>query len=162
MIGMSVGPATKVPSARVQDRGQGSGLGKELRVGHLGGSGGLCTIREQGQVERASLGTVDELRRLHVGLDVAVRDAYGWQDLPLEHDFYEVETLPENDRVRYTIPPAARKELVKRLLAENHRRAAAESAAQAQTQPSAKKPSGRSRRKPPPSGPVLFESDAAE
>ena len=69
-----------------------------------------------------------ELRRLHVELDTAVRDAYGWQDLPLEHDFYEVETLPENDRVRYTISPAARKELLKRLLAENHRRAAAESA----------------------------------
>jgi hypothetical protein len=88
-----------------------------------------------------------ELRRLHVELDTAVRDAYGWQDLPLEHDFYEVETLPENDRVRYTISPAARKELLKRLLAENHRRAAAESASQAQTPPSAKKPSNRSRRK---------------
>jgi hypothetical protein len=70
-----------------------------------------------------------ELRRLHVELDVCVRDAYGWHDLPLEHDFYGVETLPENDRVRYTISPAARKELLKRLLAENHRRAAAESAA---------------------------------
>jgi hypothetical protein len=69
-----------------------------------------------------------ELRRLHVELDVAVRDAYGWQDLPLEHDFYEVETLPENDRVRYTISPAARKELLKRHLAENNRRAATEAA----------------------------------
>ncbi|MGB8854343.1 MAG: DNA methyltransferase [Pirellulales bacterium] len=103
-----------------------------------------------------------ELRRLHVELDTAVRDAYGWQDLPLEHDFYEVETLPENDRVRYTISPAARKELLKRLLAENHRRADAESATQAQTPPSTKKPSARGRRKPPPSGPVLFESDTAE
>ena len=69
-----------------------------------------------------------ELRRLHVELDIAVRDAYGW-DIPLEHDFYEVETLPENDRVRYTTSPAARKELLKLLLAENHRRAAAESGA---------------------------------
>ena len=40
-----------------------------------------------------------ELRYLHVELDLAVRDAYGWQDLDLEHDFHEVETLPENDRV---------------------------------------------------------------
>ena len=88
-----------------------------------------------------------ELRRLHVELDTAVRDAYGWQDLPLEHDFYEVETLPENDRVRYTISPAARKELLKRLLAENHRRAAAESATQAQTPPSAKQGAKRPRRK---------------
>jgi hypothetical protein len=88
-----------------------------------------------------------ELRRLHVELDTAVRDAYGWQALPLEHDFYDVETLPENDRVRYTISPAARKELLKRLLAENHRRAAAESATQAQSPPSVKKTTRRGRAK---------------
>ena len=64
-----------------------------------------------------------ELRRLHVALDLMVRDAYGWQDLDLEHGFHEVETLPENDRVRYTISPAARREVLKRLLAENHTRA---------------------------------------
>ena len=63
-----------------------------------------------------------ELRRLHVALDITVRDAYGWQDLDLEHDFHEVDTLPENDRVRYTISPSARRELLNRLLAENHAR----------------------------------------
>ena len=70
-----------------------------------------------------------ELRRLHRELDLAIRDAYGWTDLVLGHDFIEVETLPENDRVRYTISPAARKEVLKRLLALNHQRAAAEAAA---------------------------------
>ena len=69
-----------------------------------------------------------ELRRLHVQLDVAIRDAYGWQGLPLDHDFYEVETLPEDDRVRYTISPAARKEVLRRLLKLNHERAAEEEA----------------------------------
>ena len=67
-----------------------------------------------------------ELRRLHVALNLAVRDAYGWQDLDLEHDFHEVETLSENDRVRYTISAAARREVLKRLLAENHVRAETE------------------------------------
>ena len=67
-----------------------------------------------------------ELRSLHVELDTAVRDAYGWQDLDLGHGFHEVETLPENDRVRYTISPEARREVLKRLLEENHARAAAE------------------------------------
>ena len=67
-----------------------------------------------------------ELRRLHVKLDIAVRDAYGWQDLDLDHDFHEVETLPENDRVRYTISPEARREILKRLLVENHNRSIAE------------------------------------
>ncbi len=68
------------------------------------------------------------LRELHVELDNAVRDAYGWQDLSLEHAFYDVDTLPENDRTRYTISPAARKEVLKRLLALNHERAAEEKA----------------------------------
>ena len=67
-----------------------------------------------------------ELRRFHVELDLAVRDAYGWKDLDLEHGFHEVETLPENDRVRYTISPAARREVLKRLLVENHARARSE------------------------------------
>ena len=67
-----------------------------------------------------------EMRRLHVALDIAIRDAYGWQDLDLEHDFYEVETLPENDRVRYTISPSARRKVLKRLLGENHAHAEAE------------------------------------
>ena len=39
----------------------------------------------------------------------------------LRHDFYEVDYLPENDRVRYTIHPEARKEILKRLLELNHK-----------------------------------------
>jgi hypothetical protein len=103
-----------------------------------------------------ALAGILELRRLHVELDTAVRDAYGWQDLPLEHDFYEVETLPENDRVRYTISPAARKDLLQRLLAENHRRAAAESATAALAPPSAKKGTKRPGRKASPDDSGLF------
>ncbi|MGE4345756.1 MAG: DNA methyltransferase, partial [Geoalkalibacter sp.] len=69
-----------------------------------------------------------ELRKLHRELDEAVLAAYGWTDLNLGHDFHEVETLPENDRVRYTISPEARKEVLKRLLALNHQRAEEEKA----------------------------------
>jgi hypothetical protein len=71
---------------------------------------------------------IAELRRLHVEMDTAVLEAYGWatasEDGPaisLRHDFYEVDYLPENDRVRYTIHPEARAEVLKRLLALNHR-----------------------------------------
>ena len=63
-----------------------------------------------------------------------------WQELiacerknDLGHDLHEVETLPENDRVRYTISPTARREVLKRFLAENHKRAAAEAEAAAKT-----------------------------
>ena len=44
-------------------------------------------------------------------------------DRPIDqriHDFYEVDYLSENDRIRYTISPAARKEILKRLLKLNH------------------------------------------
>jgi hypothetical protein len=80
-----------------------------------------------------------ELRRLHRELDLAVRDAYGWNDLDLGHDFVEVETLPENDRIRYTISPSARKEVLKRLLAENHRRATLQTQAADAAAPAKKK-----------------------
>lgn len=78
----------------------------------------------EAEAERGYQGLL-ELRRLHRELDLAVRDAYGWQDLDLGHDFHEVETLAENDRVRYTINPIARKEVLKNLLALNHARAKA-------------------------------------
>lgn len=79
--------------------------------------------KKPADVARAGFDGLLELRRLHAALDNAVRDAYGWADLNLSHDFVEVETLPENDRVRYTISPAARKEVLKRLLALNQDRA---------------------------------------
>ncbi|MGK0488849.1 MAG: hypothetical protein ACJAXB_002036 [Candidatus Endobugula sp.] len=55
-------------------------------------------------------------------MDEAVLAAYGWEDIQLRHDFYEVDYLSENDRVRYTIHPDARKEVLKRLLLLNHER----------------------------------------
>jgi len=61
-----------------------------------------------------------KLRELHVQMDEAVLEAYGWADIQLRHDFYEVEYLPENDRIRFTIHPDARKEVLKRLLDLNH------------------------------------------
>jgi hypothetical protein len=62
-----------------------------------------------------------KLRELHVQMDNAVLDAYGWNDIALNHDFYEVDYLPESDRVRYTIHPDVRKEVLKRLLELNHK-----------------------------------------
>jgi hypothetical protein len=56
---------------------------------------------------------------LHVALDLAVRDAYGWGDLELDHGFH-----PTPQGVRFTVSPAAQVELLDRLLEENHRRAA--------------------------------------
>jgi len=63
---------------------------------------------------------VFKLRELHMQLDKAVLEAYGWSDIQLRHDFYEVDYLPENDRIRFTVHPDARKEILKRLLELNH------------------------------------------
>ena len=87
---------------------------------HLQKTPGTCTFAE------AVTGIV-KLRELHVEMDQAVLEAYGWafdsaqaSGIKLKHDFYEVDYLPENDRVRYTIHPEARKEILKRLLELNH------------------------------------------
>ena len=83
-----------------------------------------------------------QLRRLHSQMDCAVLAAYGWLQssdaapaIVLGHDFHEVDYLPENDRVRYTISPTARKEILRRLLALNHAEAEAEKAAAKPTKP---------------------------
>lgn len=52
----------------------------------------------------------------------AVLQAYGWSDINLRHDFYDVEYLPENDRRRFTICDEARVELLARLSGLNQRR----------------------------------------
>lgn len=79
------------------------------------------------QEAAAGLQDILESRRPHQEFDLAIRDAYGWPDFDLVHGFYEVETLTENERLRYTISPGVRKEVLKLLLALNHQRAATES-----------------------------------
>lgn len=88
-----------------------------------------------------ALAGIYKLRQLHIELDKTVLEAYGWMDLNLNHDFYEIETLPENDRVRYTISSEARKEILKRLLIENHRQAKVQSSEQPATKKAVKKKS---------------------
>lgn len=91
--------------------------------------------KQAGQVSYAeAVPMIEELRRLHQAMDEAVLAAYGWHEdserwgkaIRLRHDFYEVDYLPENDNIRYTIHPDARREVLKRLLLLNHERYAAE------------------------------------
>ena len=65
---------------------------------------------------------IKELRQLHIKMDQAVKNAYGWNDLELGHDFHEVSYLPENDRIRFAISETARLEILKRLLDLNEER----------------------------------------
>lgn len=76
--------------------------------------------KQDRQICQKAFQDIHRLRELHKEMDQAVLEAYGWSDIQLRHDFYEVEYLPENDRMRYTVHPDARKEILKRLLDLNH------------------------------------------
>ena len=87
---------------------------------HVQKTVGACSFEE-------AVRDIIKLRDLHKEMDEAVLQAYGWHEpskygpaINLAHDFYEVEYLPETDRIRYTISPEARKEVLKRLLLLNH------------------------------------------
>ncbi len=69
-------------------------------------------------------GDICLLRDLHKNMDEAVRHAYGWEDLKLDHDFHDTK-----QGVRFTISEAARREVLDRLLELNHQRYAEEVAA---------------------------------
>jgi hypothetical protein len=64
---------------------------------------------------------IARLRELHVELDLAVADAYGWSDLDLGHDFHDTKF-----GTRFTFAPVPRQEVLDRLLELNHARYAEE------------------------------------
>lgn len=72
---------------------------------------------------------LEEMRKLQREIDEAVRDAYGWSDIDLDHGFHEVGYLPANGNVRYTISEPARIEILKRLATLNRQRWEEEEAA---------------------------------
>jgi len=79
---------------------------------------------------------VDLLRQVHIELDSAVLEAYGWSDVSPEHGFHEFRNV-----VRWTLSPKARVEVLDRLLEENHRRAALEVSSGANLKKSGKRKS---------------------
>jgi hypothetical protein len=69
---------------------------------------------------------ITRLREVHTAMYVAVLKPYGWVDIKPEHGFYELDFLPENDRVRNTKAPEAERVMPERLLELNFRRKAEE------------------------------------
>lgn len=78
---------------------------------------------------------IEHLRQLHVEMDLAVRDAYGWSDLELGHGWLKTVTVTEKknrktgkvqsvEKVdwRYSISDEAKDEVLRRLLDLNHKR----------------------------------------
>ena len=77
----------------------------------------LYNLVNRPQIADAVDPDVARMRRIHVELDEAVMDAYGWSDISLDHGFHTYRQME-----RWTVSPAARVEILDRLLEENHKR----------------------------------------
>ncbi|MCH9732721.1 MAG: SAM-dependent DNA methyltransferase [Actinomycetia bacterium] len=94
----------------------------------------LYNLVNDPEITDASDPDMARIRAIHIELDEAVMDAYGWSDVSLDHGFHTYRQMQ-----RWTVSPAARVEILDRLLEENHRRAAEEAK-------QAPKPKGKGRR----------------
>ena len=99
----------------------GADLGAHRRQLMLNRWEGLTATYNRVHNPKEEAADIAELRRLHAVLDQAVALAYGWDDLRLDHDFWETR-----QGTRFTISPEARVELLDRLLELNHARFAEE------------------------------------
>jgi hypothetical protein len=89
------------------------------------------------------------LREIHAELDYAVRNAYGWTDVELDHGFYETKF-----GTRFTFAPGPRQEVLDRLLELNDTRYAEEVA-----QGLHGKPKAKGKRKAAPAGSMAMKLD---
>lgn len=64
---------------------------------------------------------IDRIRDIQLAVDKATMEAYGWDDVPLDHGFHTYRQME-----RWTVSPSARVEILDRLLELNHERARAE------------------------------------
>jgi len=101
---------------------------------------GIAGLYRQYHDEGEQGADIDAVRALHVALDTKVRDAYGWSDLELDHHHWET---PQG--MRFTVGPAAKDELLDRLLELNHQRYAEEVAAGLHDKKSKKAPAKRAK-----------------
>lgn len=95
---------------------------------------------------------IQTLRSLHIKMDQEVLKAYGWHNqITLNHDFHQIEYLPENDRTRFTISNNARKQILEKLLLLNHQIHQKQlEQTKSQTPPTKKQsPKPKSQKKPP-------------
>jgi len=66
--------------------------------------------------------TIQQLRELQIKINQAVIDAYGFDELDLQHGFHEVAYLPEGKNTRFTISESVRDHLLYRLAMLNKER----------------------------------------
>lgn len=116
-------------------------LGREL---------GLTKLYNLVHDDKVASADVRRLREIHVEVDEAVAEAYGWGELSLGHGFHDTR-----QGRRFTIDPAVQVEVLDRLLELNHQRHA-EELASGQAAGRAAKP-----KKSPPAGRIRSASGSA-
>jgi hypothetical protein len=109
------------PIASVRTRAAGAALDRDRRAFMLGRQLGLTKTYNLIHDPSGNDVEVAHLRALQVEIDEAVCAAYGWDDLPLDHGHHDTR-----QGVRWTVSPAARVELLDRLLLLNQERHAGE------------------------------------
>jgi len=114
---------------------------------------GLTTTYNRVHNSKEDAADIVELRQLHVQLDRAVAVAYRWEDLELDHNFWDTR-----QGVRFTVGPEARVELLDRLLELNHARYAEEMELGLHSKNGRRPREGQ--RQPSSNVPALFEVDA--
>ncbi|MGI8683225.1 MAG: type IIL restriction-modification enzyme MmeI, partial [Mycobacteriales bacterium] len=109
------------PDPTQRMRSAGEALDRDRRTFMLGRQLGLT--RTYNLVHDPAVVDVEvvHLRELHVEIDAAVCESYGWEDLPLDHGHHETR-----QGVRWTVSSPARVELLDRLQELNHVRYAEE------------------------------------
>ena len=110
-------------------------LPRPLSASHLTSLGRTLDTERSGIMNRRNLGLtklynrvndsadrgskdIERLREIHVEIDEATMASYGWDDVHLGHGFHSYRQVQ-----RWMVSPAARTEILDRLLIENHRRA---------------------------------------
>lgn len=84
---------------------------------------GLTALYNQVHSSEVGDPEIARLREIHVEIDTAVAEGYGWADISLDHGFHDTA-----QGARFTISASARREVLKRLLELNHQRHAEEEA----------------------------------
>lgn len=92
---------------------------------------GLTKLYNRFHDENETDARIEKLREMQRELDSLVVEAYGWQDVELDHGFHKVGYLSYENKVRYTICEPARIEILRRLATLNHERYEAQEAAKA-------------------------------
>ena len=110
-----------LPGLTTAMRFAGDRLDRERRALMLDRSLGLTAAYNLVHDPRLRDADIENLRQIHVAIDQAVCDAYGWSDLVLDHGHHETR-----QGTRWTIPPALQQEILDRLLELNHERHADE------------------------------------